>query len=555
MATAPLHSTSALPSPTTKTVTEQPPTDASPRREWLETDGCGGYASSTPELCPTRRYHGLYVAPGPGTAERYNYLARFDEQLVEPDGGRWPLSVARYPGTLAPRGDLAMTSFESEPAPRATYRVGASVVARTVVMIPGKPGVFVRYELLEGEGPCVLELRPIVPFRRADHLTVENEAADTTLTPIEGGFTVQPYPSLPALAIASSVEAELEADPTWFRDLVFEDDRARGYEGREDELSPALLRIGLRPGESVVVAASLRPSGSGAAKAGKKGSEGLSPKALEKAVAGELSRRERAAKKLDPVAARLDRAADAFLYRAPIVTSDGKAGERTGILAGLPWFLEWGRDTFLALPGLTLARGRTEQCAEVLTGVLPYLRDGLLPNIFGTTPADSHYGSADAALWFARAVLLYDRAEGKRSLIKHELQPALESIAEAYLEGTGLGLFVDDEGLLHAGTPELNPTWMDARTSAGPVTPRHGCPVEIAALWCSLVTHLEELAPNKAAKRAHGELRKRAKKAFLKRFWIEDKGYLADNWVDGGRDDSVRPNMVLAAALELARES
>ena len=510
--------------------------------EWLETDGRGGYAASTPELCPTRRYHGLLVAPGSESAERYVYLARFDECLVEADGPAWPFSVAQYPDLRAPRGDLALESFEHAPHPRAVYRLGRARVAREVLMPRGgeRHAVLVRYELLEAGGPCALELRPILPYRRADALTVENDAADLSVSLLEAtprtkpgskpGFTARPYPDLPAVSLTWSRRAELEADPIWFRNLVFTDDAARGYEGREDEPSPAKLAFLLEPGEAVVIAAA---------------TGGPLPHP-EEAFDSELRRRRRARSELDGVAKRLDRAADAFLYEQQ------GSHTRAGVLAGFPWFLEWGRDTFLALPGLTLARGRLDDCAKVLTGALPYLKDGLLPNIFGSTPAESHYGSADAALWFARAVLLYDRAGGQRALIARELQPALESIAEAYFAGTGLGLAVDDEGLLRAGSPELNPTWMDARTPAGPVTPRHGTPVEIAALWYSLVAYLEELAQSKQVKAERKAWRQRAKRAFLERFWLEETGYLADVWRDGVRDEAVRPNAVLAAALELS---
>ena len=190
----------------------------------------------------------------------------------------------------------------------------------------------------------------------------------------------------------------------------------------------------------------------------------------------------------------------------------------------------------------------------MLTGALPHLKEGHLPNIYGPTDAESHYGSLDAALWFARAVLLYDRAGGDRGLLRGELGAALTEIAETWIAGTGLGVAVDEDGIVTAGSAELNPTWMDARTSEGPVTPRHGAPVEINALWYSLLAHLEELAVDKTATRDAKRwraLRRRARKAFLARFWLEDEGYLADVWrPDGSSDASVRPNMVLAASLE-----
>ncbi len=509
--------------------------------EWLETDGRGGYAASTPSLCPTRRYHGLLVAPFDGTAERHVFLARFDEVLRPEavvvdgrllDGSALPLSVARYGDVWAPRGDRALESFSATPQPSATYRFGPTCLRREVRSVRGRHAVLVRYTLLEGPGPLTLELRPLLPYRRAGWLTVENDALDPAAVVDERGVRVRPYATMPELVLTCTHEAPFEAAPTWYRNVAFDVDRARGDEGREDEFSPGILRVHLKPGDPCTVAAALV--------------ERIDdPRA---AWEREGARRRTAARALaessDPLGARLERAADDFLYRA----TDG----RLGVVAGYPWFGEWGRDTFIALPGLTLARGRVAECAEVLRGALGFLRGGLLPNVFGASVDDSQYHSADAALWFARAVLLYERAGGDQKLVKRELRPALESIAEAYLEGTELGIHVDDQGMLLFGGNGENATWMDARTHAGPVTPRHGSPVEIAALWCSLLGSLEELAGGRAeARRWRGHARTAAA-TFKARFWDDERQMLADVWCDGQRDLAVRPNAVLAAALELA---
>lgn len=493
-------------------------------REWLVTDGAGGYASSTVPSCPARRYHGLLVAPFPGTAERYVFLSRFDESL-RVGSVETPLSVARYGDTYAPRGDEHLVRFAAEPDPVFDYAVDGARLRREIRMVRGEHTVLVRYSLVGGTTPVELEAGPLTPFRRADHLTIENDALDTRVSRLENGIAVQPYAALPVLAITSSKPARFHERPTWYRGITFPSDEARGYEGHEDQFRPGIFEVRLAPGDSIVFAASIeRPIDDPA-------------RAWQQAAPRRTS-------STDPLERQLEHAADDFLQRTP----DG----RLGIVAGFPWFLEWGRDTFLSLPGLTIARGRNDLCAEVLTQVRPFLWKGLLPNIFGTSVADSHYGSADAALWFARAVLLFDRAGGDRGLVRGELRRALEAIAEAYFAGTDLGLFVDDAGLLHAGTPAHNPTWMDAQTSAGPVTPRHGCPVEIAALWCSMLAHLEELAPSRTDQRHWREAKQRAQTAFLDRLWLEDEGRLADRWLDGEQDRSIRPNMLFAAALELS---
>jgi len=443
--------------------------------EWLETDGVGGYASGTLQAQAARRYHGLLVAPLPGTTRRHVFLSGFGEQRHD--------------------------------------------VSREVRMVRGRHAVLVRFECQQA---ATLELRPRLPYREADALTIQNDVLDPEAHPIERGIRCRPYAALPELSLTCSREFAFQAEPDWRLGVRFRLDEARGYGGHEDQFSPGVLRVDLPAGGAVVLAAT-----TGAAIG-------------DPAAAWETEEARRAQLSTNP----WERAADDFLYHTP----EG----RLGVIAGYPWFGEWGRDTFLALPGLTLARGRLELCAEGLRGALPFLNKGMLPNIFGTGVPDSHYGSADAALWFARATLLYQRAGGDEQLIRSDLQPAIESIAEAYFAGSELGLHVDNAGLLHAGAPDLNPTWMDAQTSAGPVTPRHGCPVEIAALWCSLLAQLAELATTRKGRQHWKDKSARARSAFKSRFWLESEGRLADVWRDGDVDRAVRPNMVLAAALEFA---
>jgi predicted glycogen debranching enzyme len=240
-----------------------------------------------------------------------------------------------------------------------------------------------------------------------------------------------------------------------------------------------------------------------------------------------------------------DLVADDFLQR-------DESGRQI-VIAGFPWFGEWGRDTYISLPGLLLARGRVDECGEALESALAYMKRGLMPNIFGQSRQDSHYGSADASLWYARAVQLYERATGDGVRVAQRFLPALTEIAESHIAGTDLGIGCDEEGLLHAGSRELNATWMDARTAAGPVTPRDGCAVEINALWYQLLAHLEHLYRrfgDAHEVRVWGRRKRLVGRAFLERFWLPEEHYLADTWNAGRADKSLRPNMVIAAALE-----
>jgi len=507
--------------------------------EWLETDGSGGYASSSVAFCPTRRQHGLLVATPPGHAKRHVFLARFEETVHGPTHA-FPLSTARYPGVLAPDGTRHLIAFELAPWPSSLYGDGEVRIRREVLANPGG-GVLVRYRN-DGSQAIELELAPMLAAREGDALTFENSALRTELEEIEEGLVCRPYEGLPDVAITfSRDDARFGYRPLWYKSVEYARDGERGYPSHEDHFCPGSFRLPLRPGQEVVVAATLDHPLRNPRAAWKKARDArLELLEESSALSGGQG----------TTHARLAASAEAFLTRTP--------SGRLGIVAGYPWFGEWGRDTFVALPGLTLARGRIDECAEVLRGALEYLQDGLLPNTYGPSRAESHYGSADAALWFARAAHLYADAGGDEDLIFDALLPALDEIGEAYLAGTALGIRSDDGGLIRCGGPEAhdgNTTWMDARVHGEPVTPREGSPVEINALWYSLLAHLEtlhEAAGDDAEKRKWAARKRIARKSFLERFWIEDGRYLADVWKDGRVDARVRPNMVIAAALELS---
>jgi len=499
-------------------------------REWLLTDGCGGYASSTIVQCPTRKYHGLLVAPPASTAKRHLFLARYEEHLVD-DGHHFPLSIARYDELWSPQGHRTLESFELVPFPSSLHRIGEAEVRREILMPKGEHAVLVRYSIRGTTEDVTLELRPLLPFREADALTIENSHLNTRVTNAASGFSVQPYDGLPGISFSwAGCEAEFEEESGWFKNIEYAEEIARGYPGHEDQWCPGIIRLTLKPDSDVVVACAMN----------------LPVKDPVELWTTESSAQVKAsAKVLGDLHSRLSLTADDFIYRA----LDG----RPGIMAGYPWFLEWGRDTYIALPGLTLARGKRELCGEILAAALPFLKDGLLPNIFGNTPTESHYGSADAALWYARAVRAYDRAGASEEEILERYLPALTSIARGYRDGTGLGIQCDEGGLPRMGSADLNATWMDAVTVNGPVTPRHGFPVETCALWYFLVSYLAELNARRGDATAEAEWREAkrlAGRTFLERFWLDKERYLADVWNDGVQETSVRPNMVIAAALE-----
>ncbi len=530
--------------------------DTSLTQEWLETDGLGGAASSTVLLCPTRRYHALLMTPRPGSAKRYVWLSRFDETIVVA-GSELPLSMARYQGLWAPLGHQALESFELAPFPRWTWLWGGVRVTREVLVPAGQACVLVRWRASGAGSPMKLRLRPLLPFREADGLTVENMALDSRAerfgTRDIGGITCQPYGELPKISIAVSRAFEFTTEPVWFRGLEYAVDIERGYGGHEDQFSPGVIDLVLPDGADVVVQANLgAPLADPAARFERESQRRIAELAAVRArrapTQGVLfaseKPRDTALVALD-VRSALDLGADAFLY----CTETG----RRGVIAGWPWFGEWGRDTYISLPGLLAARGRNGELGDALAGALDFLRDGLLPNVFAATPSESHYGSVDASLWFARAVRFHEAAGADMRAVAERFLPALLEIATCYRDGTGLGIRADETGLLVAGSPNLNATWMDARIEGVPVTPRNGAPVEIEALWIFLVAYVDHLLTavgRTSEAQPWRALRTAAASEFMRRFWLEGEDRLADVWREEGVDRALRPNQVLAAALE-----
>ncbi len=493
--------------------------------EWLLTDGAGGYACGAVDDLVRRRYHGLWIARPAGSTRRHMVLAGLDERLVEGDvvthflHAHWRDHERSSPGQAA-------NTFTHGPLPTWTFRTGAHTIERQVALQRAAAGqaplALVRWRNL-GAVSVRLCVRPLLGWCDADHLPTATERFDATVQARGASWGVRPNELLPTLWLTADGTAAFVAEGSWYRGFVYAEDRARGYDHIGDRWSPGVIELDIGPGHAATVAFSLTEPCTDA-------------RAAFDLVAASAAQRWRdAARQASPLVARLALTADDFFYRDD--------SGRLGVLAGFPWFGEWGRDVFVSLPGLTLARGRLDLCADVLRGALPFLRGGLLPNIYGRDAADSHYDSCDAALWFSLAVQRYMDAGGDTAFVQKQLVPALADIARCYQRGTDLGLVVDAAGLLCAGRADLNATWMDARTASGPVTPRAGLPVEIQALWYSLLAFLAEHDPQWAP------LRDRCGKAFVQQFWLTNDQCLADRVFAGTPVREVRPNMLVAAAL------
>lgn len=500
------------------------------RLEWLETDGLGGYALSTVSLLPRRRYHGLLVAATSPPAGRSLLLAGLDETLVV-GGERFDLGVNRYPGTFHPEGDRLLASFSREPFPAWVYRAGSVRLERTFFLVHGETTAVLGWRLLpsaEREAVTLL-VRPRLAFRDHHALRSEGDGLDVALDVGPGRVVVRPRESPGPLAFCHE-GAALERASWWVRDVELDVERDRGYDCREDLLSPFGLSWELAPGEEATLVVSA--SGRSAAEAG---TLRRAEEARRRAIAGPSG---------DPPLLRaLRRAADDFV----VARGAGKS-----VVAGYPWFADWGRDTMVSLPGLLLATGRHAEAREVLRTYARLLDRGLVPSRFADGDGPPAYDAADATLWFVEAVRSTWRATGDGTLLS-ELYPALLRVLEAHERGTRHGIRTDEDGLLWAGAEGVALTWMDARVSGRPVTPRAGRPVEVQALWFHALASLAEMASALGeGARASLLLAKadRAKRSFERLFWNEGAGCLFDGiGEDGVPDPAIRPNQLFAVSL------
>ncbi len=497
--------------------------DIASRREWLETNGIGGFASSTLPGLNTRRYHGLLVAATKPPVGRMVLLSKLEETLVV-DGRRFELSANRYPGTIYPQGYLYLKQFRQDPFPVFVYEAAGVELEKSVFMVHGENTTVIQYELRGGgESACSLELRPLIAFRDYHSTTHENGAINGSLAIAPGRVTCSPYTGCPELHLAHT-PGEVRQTGEWYRNFEYTIEQERGLEFREDLFNPLVLTLDLTLGVRAAVAAS---------------TELRSVEDVEQFRLSEIQRRKEIAAQAeggDGFLPLLVQAADQFIVRR---------GEGSTIIAGYPWFSDWGRDTMISLPGLALSTGRYDEARGILLAFAAAVDRGMLPNRFPDAGELPEYNTVDATLWYFEAVRALAAHTGNDEFVRARLYPVLVDIIAWHERGTRYGIHVDSDGLLQAGEAGVQLTWMDAKVGDWVVTPRMGKPVEIQALWYNALRVMEELSGDAHYK----DLADRARESFLRLFWNESAGCLYDV-VDGSRcDASIRPNQIFAASL------
>ncbi len=519
-------------------------------REWLLTNGLGGFAAGTVAGACTRRYHGLLVAALQPPAQRTVLVAKV-ETVAQYGGRSYGLTANEYgDGTIDPRGFEHLDAFRLEGSlPVWEYTLGDALLEQRIVMVHGENTTAVRFTLLRGSLPLTLDLNPLCTYR---DFHSHGRGADwmPRSTVVESGCEVTAFDGARPYRLLLD-RGTFAPAPAWYWNFRHRAERARGLDDSEDLFSPGRFSVELAPGETVTLWLT---------------TERVAPIGGALANASERRRQEQllAAAALDGPdwTKQLVLAADQFVVRRSAQRADDRhAAAGHTVIAGYPWFGDWGRDTMIALPGLTLATGRPEIAASVLRTFGAFVSEGMLPNRFPDAGETPEYNTVDATLWYFVAIDQYLAATGDRQLVA-ELYPVLLDIVEWHRRGTRFGIRADSDGLLFAGEPGVQLTWMDAKVGDWVVTPRIGKPVEINALWYRALVVMQSFAAllgDELAERRFATFAAATLHSFRRRFWLPDRGYLADV-VDGpsgeldrqGRrvDASLRPNQIFAVSLD-----
>jgi predicted glycogen debranching enzyme len=494
--------------------------------EWLETDGLGGFASGTVGGRRTRRYHALLLVATTPPTGRLVLVNGFDA-WVDTDAGRFALSSQYYfPDVVSPDGETRLEAFATEPWPHWTYRLEDGTLIEQELFVPhGAPVVALCWRRLNAPGRATLQVRPFLSGRDYHSLHHENRAFRFDAATAGERVTWRPYLGVPGTVAWSN--GAYEHQPLWYRNFLYEAERERGLEDCEDLASPGLFRWDLTRSEAVLLLSSEDHETDAA------GEKASAVGRLQHYRDAERQRRGR-------FPSRLHHSADAYLVRR---------GAGLTVIAGYPWFTDWGRDTFIALRGLCLATGWLDQARDILLAWAATVSEGMLPNRFPDQGAAPEFNAVDASLWFIIAVYDYCQAmtAAGRDVApdtRATLQQAVEAILSGYAAGTRFNIRLDTDGLLAAGVPGVQLTWMDAKVDDWIVTPRIGKPVEVQALWLNALWIARQTSPRWASPFEQGL------QSFRTRFWNEAGGYLYDlvdrDYQPGAVVATFRPNQIFA---------
>ncbi|HEX5218552.1 MAG TPA: amylo-alpha-1,6-glucosidase [Verrucomicrobiae bacterium] len=539
-------------------------------QEWLETDGLGGFASGTTNGIRTRRYHALLLTATTPPTGRVALVNGF-EAWIETPRGKFALTSQRYaPDVVHPDGASCMNNFSIEPWPTWQFKFEDGTELTQEIFIARESAVTaLNWKLTREQKNVRLFVRPLVSGRDYHSLHHENAAFNFTPTPNGEKVLFRPYDGVPAFYAMYSSNGHYVHEPLWYRNFLYTEERERGLDDTEDLASPGVFEWDLSAGDAIW----LLTTADSPALSRKRD---LSVRRFYECL------RENEKLRRAEFSSRLHRAADDYIvqrgYARESVANQGESSRvltnaTTGktIVAGYPWFTDWGRDTFIALRGLCLATGRLEDARDILIAWANSVSEGMLPNLFPDQGAKPEYNSVDASLWYIIAVHEYLEACSSRRQEAHSsqseignrqskisqslltsaatsdeavFQKAILAILDGYSKGTRFGIRMDTDGLLAAGERGVQLTWMDAKVGEWVVTPRAGKPVEVQALWLNALKIASQFEPKWEA------VFERGLKSFRDKFWNKNAGCLNDvidvNHRAGEVDASFRPNQIFA---------
>ena len=512
---------------------QNPSFEATVSKEWLFTNGIGGYASSTIIGANTRRYHGLLVASLNPPTQRQVLVSKIEESISIQRNTNIEFSTNQYPGVIHPQGYQYLTSFERLPLPKMTFQIGDQQVAKTVFMVQDSNTTIVEYENI-GQGTYQLNLLPFFVNRDYHSLFFENRAYDYYYEQEHNVLKIHShYGSMPLYV--KYYKGTFQENRAWFKKFQYEKEAYRGLEKEEDAYALGSIQTVLEPGEKTYLVFTLE-----------KEMLDNNPKRLK----------EEAIKQVEALSPQTANTFfnDLAIAAHQVIVKRASTDSYT-ILAGYHWFTDWGRDTMIAMRGLCIATGKKEVSESILTTFFNYLSKGMLPNRFPDNEGDEvEYNTVDATLWLFVALYEYYQKFQDKTFIEPYFEQLTE-IMEWHLKGTRYNIHLTSNGFLFAGEEGVQLTWMDAKVHDFVVTPRRGCPVEIQSLWYNALktyqffASLLKIKPTTPILKTTQQVSKKLKKNFANYFYNE-QGYLNDVIVPGKMvDDDLRPNQIYAVSL------
>ncbi len=488
--------------------------------EYLRSNRAGSFSSSTIINCHTRKYHGLLVCPlEEFNGESHVLLSALDETVIQHDK-EFHLAIRKYPKIFHP-GHKYIRDFSAEPIPTVTFRVGGVILKKEMLLAQEEEQVLIKYTLEDAHSPTTIRLHPFLAFRNVHALTRSNLNATTKYIPVKNGIKTRMYANFPYLNMQTSKKTEYISAPDWFYNVEYLREKERGYNFQEDLYVPGYFEFDMKKGESIIFAGGLKEA---------------KPLGLKRKFESEIKKRI----PRDGYFNCLLNSAEQFIV---------KKGNTTEIISGFPWFGSWSRDTFIALPGLTLSNGDVKTCKGVLDTMTADLSGSLFKRSGNIYRSDD--SSADAPLWYFWAIQKYAEKVSPE-IIWRDYSSAMKNILNGYKHGTDFNIKMHENGLIYAGQEEMAVTWMDAVVKGEAVTPRNGYAVEINALWYNAVNFALEMAEKNNDKEFIAqweELPERIKISFNDTFRADHKDYLADYVNAEYVDWAVRPNQIIAASM------